>query len=99
MRHAELLAYLHGLADAFTATDPTDADGSAAMARSWADAVDAEGRLLDYILAEFKAGEVDDEAAVSHEDPSGLTVADYAIRLLSLAKARGAFKVPTQETA
>lgn len=99
MSRPNLALYLRSLADALEVTDPTDADGSAAMARDWAEAVDATNHLAEYLKIEFARGEVDDAAAVSHEGPEGLLVADFAIRLLNLAKLRGAFKPPAKETA
>lgn len=79
-------------------TSSSRTDGSAATARDWAEAIDATNHLSEYLKIEFARGQVDDEAAVSHEVPEGLLVADYAIRLLNLAKLRGAFRPPAQES-
>lgn len=97
MSRPNLALYLRSLADALDLVDPTDYDGSASTARDWAEAIDATNHLAEYLKLEFARGEVDDEAAVSHEGPEGLLVADYAIRLLNLAKLRGAFKAPAKE--
>ena len=99
MSRPDLSQWLRALADDLELADPTDADGSAATARDWAEAIDANNHLSEYLQTEFARGQADDAAAVSHEGPEGLLVADYAIRLLALAKARGAFKPPTKETA
>ena len=98
MSRPDLSQWLRKVADDLELADPTDADGSAATARDWAEAIDATNHLAEYIKIEFARGEVDDAAAVSHEGPEGLLVADYAIRLLNLAKLRGAFKPPAQES-
>ena len=97
MSRPDLSQWLRALADGLEVTDPTDADGSAATARDWAEAIDAHNHLAEYLKIEFARGEVDDAAAVSHEGPEGLLAADYAIRLLNLAKLRGAFKAPAKE--
>jgi len=94
----DLSQWLRKVADDLEFADPTDADGSAATARDWAEAIDATNHLAEYLKIEFARGQVDDAAAVSHEGPEGLLVADYAIRLLNLAKLRGAFKPPGQES-
>ncbi len=89
--------WLRKFADDHELVDPLDSDGSAATARDWAEAIDAHNHLAEYIKIEFARGEVDDAAAVSHEGPEGLLVTDYAIKLLNLAKLRGAFKPPTKD--
>jgi hypothetical protein len=96
-RH-DLSQWLRALADGLDLADPTDTDGSAATARDWAEAIDATNHLAEYLKIEFARGQVDDAAAVSHKGPEGLLAADYAIRLLNLAKLRGAFKPPGQES-
>jgi hypothetical protein len=96
-RH-DLSQWLRALADGLDLADPTDTDGSAATARDWAEAIDATNHLAEYLKIEFARGQVDDAAAVSHKGPEGLLAADYAIRLLNLAKLRGAFRPPAQES-
>ena len=92
-----LSQWLRKVADDLDLVDPMDSDGSAATARDLAEVVDAHNHLLEFIKIEFARGLVDDAAAVSHEGPEGLLAADYAIRLLNLAKLRGAFKPPAKE--
>ena len=98
MTRPDLSQWLRKVADDLELVDPMDSDGSAATARDWAEAVDANHHLSEFIKIEFARGLVDDEAAVSHEGPDGMLVADYAIRLLNLAKLRGAFKPPAKES-
>lgn len=98
MSRPDLSQWLRKVADDLELVDPTDYDGSAATARDWAEAIDATNHLAEYLKIEFVRGEVDDEAVVSHEGPEGLLVADFAIRLLNLAKLRGAFKPHPKES-